>query len=136
MQFVQYCYPIRAQQVVLEHRLYCYECYTILSCDFSTKKQWKNKIKNCIKKLFIWRMSNSFLTCKFKQKLILKILLVNLSHLCLYSDWVDGYAVGMFFVGLFRYNIIFVVGTDTTTSYSLDRHYGPLFILFLLDVYD
>jgi hypothetical protein len=65
---------------------------------------------------------------------------INLTHGCLCSDYVDGYAKGMFlflfFIWYSQRSHYFEVATGTTISCSLGSPYRPVFSLSFLDVYD
>jgi len=111
-----------------KHWFYCYDHYISLSYYLSAKKEW-TIWKNC-NKFFGKEWATHF---KLFYSLVsaenhIKIHLVNLTHGGLCSDYVDGYAKGIFFFSfLIWYNMLrhyFAVATGTTIYCSLDRQYG------------
>jgi len=74
----------------------------------------------------------------FATKIKLKSPLINFIHGCLCSDYLEGYAMEMFFFFCFGTAcpaIIFAVVTCTTISCNLSRWYQPMISLHFFDVY-
>ncbi len=125
-----------------KHWFYCYDRYTSLSYDFSAKNQCKNLKKIVGTSSYGKEWATYFL--KFFYLLVLAENEIKKS-LNKFDPWMSKvrlsrYAKGMFlFWFLIWYSIwrhYFAVATDTITSCSLGRQYGPVFSLSFLDVYD